>query len=163
MKNILLVVFWGTLLFGASFYKVDNHCERVFFADRRHPFETQESNFVKSLRIPQKCVFNNVMLLPNPLQELNILNEEDVIEIYNMIKENMQNLDITKERLNRRIKVNVAQYITSFDFYTGNELVHLVKLENGLFALAPNHKINWKGESELADYKKNKTIWKIDK
>jgi hypothetical protein len=57
----------------------------------------------------------------------------------------------------------LGQYITSFDFYTGNELVHLVKLENGLFALAPNHKINWKGENELADYKKNKTIWKIDK
>ena len=36
-------------------------------------------------------------------------------ELINMIKENMQNLDITKERLARRIKVNVAQYITSFD------------------------------------------------
>ena len=36
-------------------------------------------------------------------------------ELINMIKENMNNLDITKERLSRRIKVNVAQYITSFD------------------------------------------------
>ena len=36
-------------------------------------------------------------------------------ELINMIKENMKNLDITKERLSRRVKCNIAQYITGFD------------------------------------------------
>lgn len=55
-----------------------------------------------------------------------------------------------------------GEYITSFDFYEGNDCVHLIKLNNGYFTLAPNHKINWIGETELSDYKKNKTVWKIN-
>ena len=60
-------------------------------------------------------------------------------EIINMIKENMQNLDITKERLNRRIKVNVAQYITSFDdieyinSYIQSEIITFKKIHNDVF------------------------------
>lgn len=36
-------------------------------------------------------------------------------ELIKMIKDNMQNMDITKERLNRRKKVYISQYITGFD------------------------------------------------
>lgn len=54
-----------------------------------------------------------------------------------------------------------GEYITSFDFYEGNDSCHLIKLENGYFTLAPNHKINWSGNEILSDYLKNKKTWKI--
>lgn len=49
----------------------------------------------------------------------------------------------------------MGEYITSFDFYTDNISMHLVKLSNGRFGLVPNHKINFKGEFILADFKKS--------
>lgn len=48
-------------------------------------------------------------------------------------------------------------YMMSFDFYTDNQLLHLVKMNDGNFCLAPNHKINWNNQTRLSDYKKNHT------
>ena len=84
----------------------------------------------------------------------------DTLELDNFTLKNInQEISVFFREKNAWIK---GQYVTSFDFYTGNELVHLIKLENGLFSLSPNHKINWLGENFLPDYKKNKTIWKFD-
>lgn len=57
----------------------------------------------------------------------------------------------------------IGEYLMSFDFYTGNELLHLIKLDNGQFSLTPNHKINWENINDLPKYKKNRTIWRFDK
>lgn len=48
-----------------------------------------------------------------------------------------------------------GKYLMSFDFTTDNMSLHLVKLDNGNFALVPNHKINWQGFYILSDFKKN--------
>lgn len=50
-------------------------------------------------------------------------------------------------------------YVSSFDFFEENELLHLMKLDNGQFMLAPNHKVNWSGDKVLPDFKKNHTDW----
>lgn len=52
-----------------------------------------------------------------------------------------------------------GKYMMSFDFYTDNELVHLIKMNDGNFCLAPNHKINWNNETKLSDYKKNHIVF----
>ena len=52
-----------------------------------------------------------------------------------------------------------GEYLMSFDFPTGNESVHLVRLNQGGMVLAPNYRVNWKGERELADYLKNRRVW----
>jgi hypothetical protein len=45
-------------------------------------------------------------------------------------------------------------YLLSVDFYTDNEMIHLIKGDDGYFYFAPNHKINWSGKSFLPKYKK---------
>lgn len=52
-----------------------------------------------------------------------------------------------------------GSYMFSVDFTTGNELLHLMRLDNGLFAFVPNHKVNWAGKCALTDYKKNHSVW----
>lgn len=54
-----------------------------------------------------------------------------------------------------------AEYICSIDFYMGNDLLHIMWLENGQFCAMPSHKINWKGVENLPDYKKIHQTWKI--
>lgn len=51
-------------------------------------------------------------------------------------------------------------YLRSIDFYKDNELLHLVKINNGQFGIFPNHKINWSGKEEFEKYEKNRYIWK---
>lgn len=45
-------------------------------------------------------------------------------------------------------------YLLSFDFYTDNEMLHIIKGDDGYFYISPNHKINWSGNEFLPDYKK---------
>lgn len=47
-----------------------------------------------------------------------------------------------------------GEYLLSFDFYTDNEMLHLIKCCDGFFHLSPNHKINWSGCEYLPKYKK---------
>lgn len=84
----------------------------------------------------------------------------ETLELDNFTFEHFFNKNISVYLKNKRIWVT-GTYITSFDFYTGNELVHLVLLDNGLFGLFPNHKINFNNKTELPNYKKNKFIWKL--
>lgn len=48
-----------------------------------------------------------------------------------------------------------GEYLTSFDFFTDNLSFHLIKLNNGIFSLVENHKINFNGDNILTDYKKS--------
>ncbi len=55
-----------------------------------------------------------------------------------------------------------GEYILSIDFYEGNDLLHLILLNNGNFCLMPNHKVNFGNKQQLSDYKKNKQTWIIN-
>lgn len=55
-----------------------------------------------------------------------------------------------------------GQYLFSVDFYTGNDLFHVMKLANGQLAAVPNHKVNWAGDMSLTDYKKSHNTWKLN-
>lgn len=48
-------------------------------------------------------------------------------------------------------------YKYSFDFYTDNELLHLIALENGQFGLFPNNKLSFNKE-ELPKFKKQRSL-----
>ena len=53
-----------------------------------------------------------------------------------------------------------ATYITTIDWYEGNDLLHMIKLENGQFAFLPNHKIKFgNNEHEFPKYKKLHHEW----
>jgi hypothetical protein len=54
-----------------------------------------------------------------------------------------------------------AKYLFSVDFYTGNDLFHVMKLNNNQLAAVPNHKVNWGGDAKLADYKKSHSNWNL--
>jgi hypothetical protein len=55
----------------------------------------------------------------------------------------------------------IDNYYFAIDFYEDNEFLHFVALENGQFALIPNHKINLGGETKLEPYKKSRQDWSI--
>jgi len=50
-------------------------------------------------------------------------------------------------------------YMMSFDYYTDNRSLHLVRLDNGQFCLIPNHKINFANNQILTDFSKNRMSW----
>ena len=54
-----------------------------------------------------------------------------------------------------------GEYLFSVDFFTGNDLFHVIKLSNNQIAAVPNHKVNWNGDKSLPDYKKSHQTWKI--
>lgn len=54
-----------------------------------------------------------------------------------------------------------GEYVLTVNFYTDNELLNLIKLDGGEYALVPNHKINWNADSELSDYKKSHQNWSL--
>lgn len=83
-----------------------------------------------------------------------------VHEIENFTLDSLKNKHLSAFIKNKNSWVN-GLYLTSFDFYTDNELLHLIKLDCGRFALIPNHKINWSGKYKLPSYKKNKQFFNI--
>lgn len=53
-------------------------------------------------------------------------------------------------------------YVTTIDWYKGNLTSHLIKLNNGNFALVPNHKIQFGSESnKLPKFMKQRFTWEI--
>lgn len=56
-----------------------------------------------------------------------------------------------------------AKYVATVDWYTGNNLLHLLTLANGQFAMLPSHKVLFSDGGELPDYKKLRAEWKVGK
>lgn len=55
-----------------------------------------------------------------------------------------------------------GEYLFTVDWYTGNDLLHLVALENGQFAFLPHHKLKFKdGPRDLPAYRKMHGEWKV--
>lgn len=54
-----------------------------------------------------------------------------------------------------------GRYHCTVDWYDANENAHLVELENGQFALMPNHKCVVGDKRELPDYVKLQQDWKL--
>lgn len=56
-----------------------------------------------------------------------------------------------------------GSYILTVDWYTGNDLLHLIELENGQLAFLPHHKIKFKNSAvTFPPYKKLKQEWSVD-
>lgn len=50
--------------------------------------------------------------------------------------------------------IEVIEYIVTIDWYKENDLLNLVKLNNGYFALLPNHKLKMNKEKSFEKYSK---------
>jgi len=63
----------------------------------------------------------------------------------------------------RRPRVWLAgTYLFTIDWYTGNDLLHLIALANGQYAFLPHHKVKFQdGVQELPPYRKMHTEWKV--
>lgn len=56
-----------------------------------------------------------------------------------------------------------ASYLLTLDWWTGNDLLHLLALQNGQFALLPNHKVRFNGDtSALPQYQKLRATWRVE-
>jgi hypothetical protein len=57
-----------------------------------------------------------------------------------------------------------GRYILTLDWYEGNDLLHLVALENGQIAFLPHHKLKFGDHEEgFEPYKKLRAEWKVGK
>ncbi|MCI0459887.1 MAG: hypothetical protein L0Z62_23295 [Gemmataceae bacterium] len=55
-----------------------------------------------------------------------------------------------------------GEYLFTVDWYTGNDLLHLVALANGQYAFLPHHKLKFKdGPRAFQPYRKLHTEWKV--
>ena len=53
-------------------------------------------------------------------------------------------------------------YLLTIDWYTGNDLLHLIALENGQYAFLPHHKVKFRdGIKEFPPYRKMHSEWKV--
>jgi hypothetical protein len=56
-----------------------------------------------------------------------------------------------------------GRYLLTLDWYRGNDLLHLIKLENGQFCALPSHKVLFgKKERSLPEFAKLKQIWTVE-
>ncbi len=55
-----------------------------------------------------------------------------------------------------------AVYVATVDWYMGNDLLHLVTLENGQFAFLPSHKVMFAEGTTLPTYKKLHAVWRLE-
>lgn len=57
-----------------------------------------------------------------------------------------------------------ARYLSTLDWYEGNDLLHLVALENGQYAFLPQHKLKFGADAELSlpPFKKLRAAWVVD-
>lgn len=55
-----------------------------------------------------------------------------------------------------------GDYLGTIDWYTGNDLLHMVLLENGQIAFQPSHKVVFGNTRELPGYKKLHATWTLD-
>jgi hypothetical protein len=64
--------------------------------------------------------------------------------------------------LRRQGKWMGGTYLFTIDWYTGNDLLHLIALDNGQYAFLPNHKVKFRdGTREFKPYKKMHQEWKV--
>lgn len=55
-----------------------------------------------------------------------------------------------------------GEYLFTIDWYTGNDLLHLIALENGQYAFLPHHKVKFKdGARSFQPYRKMHSEWKV--
>lgn len=55
-----------------------------------------------------------------------------------------------------------GDYLLTVDWYGGNDLLHLIRLQNGQFALLPSHKVKFlNGEPQFQPFKKLHATWKV--
>ncbi len=55
-----------------------------------------------------------------------------------------------------------GDYLFTIDWYSANDLLHLIQLHNGQFALLPNHKVKFlNGELRFQPFKKLHATWKV--
>lgn len=55
-----------------------------------------------------------------------------------------------------------AKYLLTVDWYMGNDLLHLLELENGQFAMLPHHKVRFADSTEpFPHFKKLKYEWRV--
>lgn len=82
------------------------------------------------------------------------------IEISLNYIDNLKNMKLAYlKNLNKWIEIE--DYIVTIDWYKGNDLLNLVKLKNGYFALLPNHKIKMNDIKEFEKYSKIKESYKV--
>jgi len=56
-----------------------------------------------------------------------------------------------------------GEYVCSIDWHRDNLIMHLLKVENGQFAMLPSHKVKFRdGERDFKEYRKIKDIWEVD-
>ena len=59
-------------------------------------------------------------------------------------------------------KYRSGKYIFTIDWYKGNDLLHLITLKTGRFALLPSHKIKFDSEElKFEKYEKIRDTWKV--
>lgn len=65
--------------------------------------------------------------------------------------------------LRKRQRWMRGKYLLSIDWYRGNDLLHLLRLENGQFAALPSHKLIFGEEARiLPDYQKLRQTWRVE-
>lgn len=100
---------------------------------------------------------------------------DEKIELKDLVYHNSKSLEITlncfdylkdKKGLaflkHKNEWVNIIEYICSIDWINDNDLLNLVKLDNGYFAFLPNHKIKFCNEiKSFEKYKKLPDTYKV--
>ena len=122
--------------------------------------------------IEKKFIYSNIPIVALSLIAINPITSKipnDILSHVNCPDINIEliHFDILKDKkascffkkLNKWFAID--NYYFAIDFYEDNEFLHFVSLENGQFALIPNHKLNLGGETTLVSYKKCRQDWSI--
>jgi hypothetical protein len=54
-----------------------------------------------------------------------------------------------------------CSYLLTVDWFTGNDVLHMIKLDNGQFAFLPNHKLNVKNKYLNINYRKIRETYSV--
>lgn len=73
--------------------------------------------------------------------------------------EALRDANVTAHFKHARARMN-ARYVATVDWYDGNDLLHVLALANGQFAMLPSHKATV-GDATLPDYKKLRQEWMV--
>ncbi len=96
------------------------------------------------------------------------INYEQNIELKDLVYHNCKSIDVTINKFDylkdkkglaflkyKSTWVNIKKYYCSVDWINDNDLLNLVKLDNGYFAFLPNHKIKFDNKDKnFKPYKK---------
>ena len=95
------------------------------------------------------------------------------IGLSNLVYHNCKSMEITVSYMDalKNIKLayckkddswhKVVEYVLTVDWYKDNDLLNLVKLENGYFAFLPNHKLKMNEERSFKKYSKIRNTFKV--